>query len=88
MFFLACLAFASVVNVASYTYLRLNRYRFRRGENFCVVLISILIWIPMIVGANAASKSVIAMALWVLVCIGNLVLYLKYMHRNHQAAVS
>ena len=86
MFFLACLGFATVVNVLTYTYLRLNRYRFRRGENLCVVLISLLIWIPNLLGANAASGSVPALLLWVLVTVSNLVVYLKYMHRNHQLA--
>jgi len=88
VFFLACLGFATAVNALTYLYLRLNRYRFRRGENLCVVITTMLIWIPMLMGANAGSKSVMAMALWVLVTVGNLVLYLKYMHRNHQTAVS
>ena len=68
--------FITLVNALFHCILRLNRFRFRRGENVCVVLVTILIWVPMILVANAVVPHLGAMVAWMVVAIGNLWLYL------------
>lgn len=69
----------SCINTLSYALLRLNRIRFRRGGNVCVIGNTVVVWVPLLLVAQARPITMTGMLAWMLALCFNLWVYLGSM---------